>query len=108
MNKPKGGYMNKPKHTPGPWTLGYSTRHPIKFNEYDLVQNVCTLNRHPGGITEANARLIAAAPELLEACRLLLDSLLDKTYDPNGNHKSGRIILATELIAKATSDTCKS
>jgi len=71
-------------HTPGPWTLGDKIiphtgecgrlmggcRHVFGPNQPDGAQNLI------GTITQdANARLIAAAPDLLEACRGMLRHL---------------------------------
>jgi hypothetical protein len=65
--------MEKTKHTPGPWRTD--------FNSYDNQWRVYEKNGPPiinslfkpsGEIGEANARLIAAAPDLLEACEVLL------------------------------------
>lgn len=65
-------------HTPGPWVL----------EDNDLQRKVFVASRHLGyptyivsfgqrsnwdAVDEANARLIAAAPELLEALNALLD-----------------------------------
>lgn len=73
------------KHTPGPWTVGTS-----RALAYDSRGDVCDeriyISPDPkisanmicqvGGLrdrnTEANARLISAAPELLEACKAAL------------------------------------
>lgn len=68
-------------HTPGPWEVlenttpgyGYHVNAPSPVG-YD-VAIVCQHNRGIGETEYANARLIAAAPELLEACRLALDEL---------------------------------
>ena len=49
-------------HTPGPWQV---CNHP--FREYPRVTN--RLGAFVADANEANARLIAAAPELLEAVR---------------------------------------
>ena len=50
------------KHTPGPWTVSDG----IVRSEYGkALANVCMAGN---GETVPNARLIAAAPELLEAC----------------------------------------
>lgn len=54
------------KHTPGPWRVA-------TFDDQlevirDFAQSICSMCRTDGG---ANARLIAAAPELAEACRRL-------------------------------------
>jgi len=81
----------KTKHTPGPWLAsgkggthdgGSSKQHPcfrgsIDAGLSDIVQFGCFLGvqgRTPKE-AEANARLIAAAPELLEALRLHLEFL---------------------------------
>jgi hypothetical protein len=56
--------MSKPKHTPGPWTA-LKTVVAMKQN---LKVGVLTGKiDFPAEELEANARLIAAAPELLEA-----------------------------------------
>jgi hypothetical protein len=75
------------KHTPGPWTVapaGYDLKHAgnhwrvtAKSPHVDgLRQTVCELN---GPWDEknyaANGCLIAAAPELLEACEEAVESL---------------------------------
>src|SRR5438132_242018 len=58
------------QHTPGPWEIikdGGSTRiHPVK----EGVGRICTVT--DGKYQNANARLIAAAPELLEAGKKFL------------------------------------
>ena len=68
--------MEKTKHTPGSWhykkdgfkiSIGNkSTRHD--YLEHDYTVAVINDNSFQ---SEANARLIAAAPDLLEACREL-------------------------------------
>lgn len=58
--------MSETKHTPGPWIndLGEFVRHPL--DEFTSV-HVATIYGASGiGEAQANARLIAAAPELLE------------------------------------------
>ena len=66
-------------HTPGPWTYTYGA---TGDDEYMVMTADTTVVAHvwpdeerrvEGSIVEANARLIAAAPELLEALRLLLN-----------------------------------
>ena len=75
--------MSESKHTPGPWT--------IERCSIDLPENDRLIVGHPNSsdmsvirtigrlfsyarpeVNKANARLIAAAPELLEACKELL------------------------------------
>ena len=54
------------KHTQGPWTY-----EQISNNAYVIDENgsAVMLYRNPDDEMKANARLIAAAPELLEALR---------------------------------------
>lgn len=53
------------QHTPGPWTMNGPT---LRGNGY----NIGSVNSHRTSEGAANARLIAAAPELLAALRLAL------------------------------------
>jgi hypothetical protein len=68
-------------------------------------EQVAGLSHYPShGISvEANARLIAAAPELLEACQRLLDdfklAIADLGFDED---EECAIAWAEEAIAKAT------
>ena len=76
--------MSEIKHTPGPWVIGPRYSHDVQTPDGNDIGAVCDAEQ--GGeegeiagnipwseeIAEANARLIAAAPELLEvakACR---------------------------------------
>ena len=63
--------MNNFKGTPAPWTRNSAD---TVFSE-DMVM-VCEVNAESYDKRNANAHLISAAPNLLEACQLLLD-------DPN-------------------------
>ena len=58
------------KHTPGPWTVvseGMVSPKVVGANGF----GICHTTYAPTG-AEANARLIAAAPELLEALRMFV------------------------------------
>lgn len=70
---------SKPKHTPGPWKVENHTEHtgPYASQRLEIWSN----NRHIGqvnehvddlSIDEANAALIAAAPEMLAALERIL------------------------------------
>lgn len=61
--------MNNIKHTPGPWV---NDGGPIVSLPRQGPGYVHVIASVPGG--NANARLIAAAPELLEACLALIKS----------------------------------
>lgn len=97
------------KHTPGPWELwtGCSWR---RFGSASTGTEVCTPTVHPhdghpdllfpnGGQDGPDARLIAAAPELLEACARLLGSQTVTNPDPDNDPD---VIFARAAIAKAT------
>jgi hypothetical protein len=69
--------MNKSNHTPGPWIR--VDQHPVSYTAVIVAPSgeICSL---VGGYVharlaerEANARLIAAAPELLEALEAILE-----------------------------------
>ena len=70
-------------HTPGPWNCNRSSA-----SGYDIVcsenspTDVCVISRRDKttGEIDANARLIAAAPELLAACRLVEQAQRDGDY----------------------------
>ena len=81
----------KQKHTPGPWSINGNK---IDGNGYHIV----SVNSHRTSEGEANARLIAAAPELLEALILICDR--DWAYA--GMEEMKIIISARSSIAKAT------
>lgn len=96
------------KHTPGPWYVGpYNRiwrRSPLELYEYGggvagdspiaaaFYGRASWVNKFP---SEANARLIAAAPELLEALEGLLNALPSATTHP-------AIAQARAAIRKAT------
>jgi hypothetical protein len=91
------------KHTPGPWiAVGTYVEHPN-----DKKADICTCDTaligqgHLGRSYEeecANARLIAAAPEMLEALRLIAETeWVDVALDPQR-----AVRLARAAIARAT------
>ena len=58
--------MTENKHTPGPWMVGPSGK-TIFGGEDELLLASCELTPFTPTTKRANARLIAVAPELLEA-----------------------------------------
>ena len=56
------------EHTPGPWVVNETRGHAFFIDAPD--HNICYVGR----IAEADARLIAAAPDLLEACEKALEA----------------------------------
>lgn len=91
------------KHTPGPWFVDQyedeESRHVIT-SKPDHLYVAYTI----GGLgkeQEANASLISAAPDLLEACKRLLDAFYE---DPLENDTASAVELAYDAIAKATGE----
>lgn len=70
------------QHTPGPWHVGDNFSGPtIVYNQKGWCVADCRAPHgkfHPDGAREANARLIAAAPDLLEALRYLLAQTIEQ------------------------------
>ena len=101
------------KHTPGPWkafpdngnlvrnvaggggTVAHVQGHPAK---YQTVKDY-----HE--IVEANARLIAAAPELLEALEELIDQCIHAEGSMDYNYGKFELERAEKAIAKAKGET---
>lgn len=79
--------MTESAHTPGPWFI--DRNHfgriigvaPTSGRNHDL-DFVCCIDSDNHGDHEKNARLIAAAPELLAACKAVLDAI--ESTDLNG------------------------
>jgi hypothetical protein len=87
-------------YTPGPWTIQGSS-----INSVELRKNIAMYQRDISSMDEehqGNARLIAAAPELLEALRELLALLEEHQGEAQWythghyNHARAAIIKATE------------
>ena len=85
------------KHTPGPWRIG--TPPPNGEQTIGTQQGlmVAVATTGAGTPTEANARLIAAAPDLLEA----LNALADYVDDRAGDNECRPLENARAAIAKA-------
>lgn len=77
------------KHTPGPWWIGEPHQDDEGFTEIPIHASIkgivnslltpavlCLQFENMEGMQEANARLIAAAPELLAACEIALANLV--------------------------------
>lgn len=108
------------KHTPGPWVIQESSKDPncivIKTNDDEVIASAWNLlNMLPNGQTtvtdnEANAILIASAPDLLTALVAITPhvfghnkpSCKGKVRDPKNCDVCKAIWLARDAIAKAT------
>ncbi len=89
----------KAKHTPGPWTLHPTALHPAvrSVGTPDAgPRRICTVGTMNGNpVDKANARLIAAAPEMLDALIALL------IVAPSKAPGAGLIVGAEEKHANA-------
>lgn len=91
-NKPSN--QTKPQHTPGPWRIG-DAGHTV-FGPHNGNPSPETIAR---GLIRPNARLIAAAPEILAALQVLVE------YADNGTPVHPGSLdweQAREAIARAT------
>ena len=68
----------KPKHTPGPWQ-GESL--PFVITTQERIQVALVSYYGDKEESRANVNLIAAAPELLEACIMTYNMLVEKSDD---------------------------
>jgi hypothetical protein len=96
--------MNTHTHTPGPWRIDSKTR----FGDYTIAagESVKTCEFIAKTQSDTNARLIAAAPDLLAAlreieskltallCERVLDSTLPEFYEVRDARNSARAAIA--------------
>ena len=83
------------QHTPGPWTQHEGE---VRAKNYGLISR--SYYGKPDGEGAANARLIAAAPDLLEALKWVV-RICDE-----GGYPDGKCLQeARTAIAKATGET---
>ena len=70
------------KGTSGKWNIHEDNEIGLLIGGYNPISDVCTVHRY-GDKTEenANAKLIASAPELLEACESMLKAFNNAPKD---------------------------
>ena len=92
---------NEVRHTPGPWKAVLVEGHRLGGRNGAARYDVLAMNPPDfvaDRLTEANARLIAAAPDLLAACRAVLECL-GRTLAPDYLPETRELLRAA--IAKA-------
>lgn len=112
--------MTEAKHTPGPWHYDWTqkvngviqsyavgpARRPL--DEIDHIDTIVEVDNDTNN-AEANARLIAAAPELLEALEQSLDWTVDFIESGDAGFwdvdKDENVIRMRSAIAKAKGET---
>lgn len=99
------------KYTEGPWEVrqagGLKPSYAIAPKGMRPSGGCIAMIPHREGrehISKANARLIASAPELLEACKLAV-SLLSEIREDEGGHKAMTDFSLKQAIAKAEGKT---
>ena len=92
------------QHTPGPWKMGVRQPNSYKFiygREGEEVANCDRLTNFPDE-NLGNARLIAAAPELLAACEVALADLTKTVnFEEGDEHTVATCNLLDQVITKA-------
>jgi hypothetical protein len=88
------------QHTPGPWEVKYPSRNnKFRFGIHHESEN---LSRYVAGVSrQADARLIAAAPDLLEAAEVLLSHHRVANLDGTSDTLQPRIDRLRAAIASA-------
>ena len=97
------------KHTPGPWEVRTDPKNAYWFagstisNGHFRICDVQMIGPTQGEVGAANASLIAAAPELLEALKGLHDDVMDYIkLNGLGGEDNHWLVIARAVIAKAT------
>ena len=93
------------KFTPGPWIKRYSDR-VTPPDDVDGSKSIAHCYSTNGYDCEANARLIAAAPDLLASCKLAIETingLADQQAMPDDWYES-KLASIDAAIAKATTN----
>lgn len=107
--------MNETKFTPGPWNIGYGkTVESVGSNDFFGIgfktdhdwTAICLLSQadRVSNIDEANAHLIAAAPDLYDALENLepyLDAIVCYASTITEHPPNGFILKARAALAKA-------
>jgi len=98
--------MTQTTHTPGPWAFTdemYGLDHMRVYGVNDHSgQGVANCGYGDSGEAQANARLIAAAPDLLAACRYMLsEDVTGGSIHWQGNTHTA-LAMMERAVAKAT------
>lgn len=110
METDRGASMNASAYTPGPWRTAYPEWSVIKAAANMHVATVKWLSvgmqgkarrERLGAESVANARLIATAPELLQALKLYLSTYADTQTHPTVTQEAECINVVRAAVAKA-------
>lgn len=102
-----------PSHTPGPWHTGsgngvgsiFADEGRMRYENGTVLYPICVMNTGYDTVEdEMNARLVAAAPELLEALNSMMDAWVAEcraTPHALDGHPQARDIHAQSIKARA-------
>ena len=98
--------MSEQKHTPGPWVLEVTGWQDDRLPDFHQVRGdhgkeIADVHIHSAEMF-ANARLIAAAPEMLAALRSACAMLSEPVIRDRRNSDPAALIMIRSAIAKAT------
>lgn len=102
--------MSTAKHTPGPWKLSDEGQYNLvwsdELKDYVASVHVYDSKGHLYANADANAALISAAPDLLEALQAIVDEAGPSFGHTDGPGTINRMAFAARAaIAKATGGT---
>lgn len=93
------------KHTPGPWYVIKGAYNSIRISDRPEDKRLAGIAQitewAKSEVREANARLIAAAPELLDALQLVLEELKQRVAETGVERHIAEIKKAENAILKA-------
>lgn len=92
MKKEQGA--EQPKHTPGPWRIDPVCRTLVvgTVDPMPIIADTESASAFDVETDIANARLIAAAPEMLEALENALSQFNDRECNCDGEYENGRLV----------------
>lgn len=112
MSTEKTQVVEKAKHTPGPWTVQVDAHYRGRIKAGELwLATAWTVTREgndsPALPAIANARLMSAAPDLLEACKQIVAADADSIEDCGtpDNHTTRHVCMVCGA-SYGCDDTC--
>ncbi len=95
----------KTKHTPGEWRMVSHLKKPMDLHIHVDGKSICEMPEsysNPDNENNANAKLIAAAPELLQKLQFVIDAWDDYIFSGDKNMVNSFVESAKKTILKAT------
>lgn len=96
------------KHTPGPWkveVLGHTLRVVDSYGWEEHSNDLAVIGDCSNPTLQANTRLIAAAPDLLEALEMALNAIESSGIESKRGDATVACRMSRTAIAKAKGET---